>query len=131
RPNRWVVTCNGRRSPRRRCCSNCAAWSVCSTSGSLCAAVRRCARLFSGCRGTRVRITGMAPNVVPVPAGVDPVALLRRYEPVIICPACELFFPMAVDAYVEQAALWGRAAGKGERKRLVDHGDLDLDVLCT
>ena len=73
----------------------------------------------------------MAPNVVPVPAGVDPVELLRRYEPVIRFTEGELFFPMAVDAYVEQAALWGRAAGKGERKRLVDHGELDLDVLCT
>jgi len=73
----------------------------------------------------------MAPNVVPVPAGVDPVELLRRYEPVIRFTEGELFFPMAVDAYVEQAALWGRAAGKGERTRLVDHGELDLDVLCT
>ena len=73
----------------------------------------------------------MAQNVVPVPAGVDPVELLRRYEPVIRFTEGELFFPMAVDAYVEQAALWGRAAGEGERKRLVDHGELDLDVLCT
>ena len=73
----------------------------------------------------------MAPNVVPVPAGVNPVELLRRYEPVIRFTEGELFFPMAVDAYVEQAALWGRAAGKGVRKRLVDHGELDLDVLCT
>ena len=73
----------------------------------------------------------MAPNVVPVPAGVDPVELVRRYEPVIRFTAGELFFPMAVDAYVEQAALWGRTAGQGERQRLVDHGDLDLDVLCS
>lgn len=73
----------------------------------------------------------MAPNVGLVPAGVDPVELLRRYEPVIRFTEGELFFPMAVDAYVEQAALWGRAAGEGERKRLVDHGELDLDVLCT
>ena len=73
----------------------------------------------------------MAPKVAPVPAGVDPVELLRRYEPVIRFTEGELFFPMAVDAYVEQAALWGRAAGERERKRLIDHGELDLDVLCT
>ena len=73
----------------------------------------------------------MVPNVTHVPVGVDPVELLRRYEPVIRFTKGELFFPMAVDAYVEQAALWGRAAGKGERQRLVDHGELDLDRLCT
>jgi len=73
----------------------------------------------------------MAPNVALLPAGVDPVELVRRYEPVIRFTKGELFFPMAVDAYVEQAALWGRAAGEGERRRLVDHGELDLDVLCT
>ena len=73
----------------------------------------------------------MALNVAPLPAGVDPVELVRRYEPVIRFTAGELFFPMAVDAYVEQSALWGRTAGQGERQRLVDHGDLDLDVLCA
>ena len=73
----------------------------------------------------------MAPNAAPVPAGVDPLELVRRYEPVIRCTAGELFFPMAVDAYVEQAALWGRTGGQGERQCLVDHGDLDPDVLCA
>ena len=73
----------------------------------------------------------MAPNVAVVLAGFDPVELVRRYEPVIRFTEGELFFPMAVDAYVEQAALWGRAAGQGDRQRLVDHGDLDLDVLCS
>ena len=73
----------------------------------------------------------MAVNVAPVPAGVDPLELVRRYEPVIRFTAGELFFPMAVDAYVEQSALWGRTAGQGERQCLVDHGDLDLDVLCA
>lgn len=38
---------------------------------------------------------------------------------------------MAVDAYVEQPALWGRVAGEGKRTLLVEHGELDLDVLCT
>ena len=73
----------------------------------------------------------MALNVAPTPAGVDPVELVRRYEPVIRFTAGELFFPMAVEAYVEQSALWGRTAGQGERQCLVDHGDLDLDVLCS
>ena len=73
----------------------------------------------------------MAPNAAPVPAGVDPLELVRRYEPVIRCTAGELFFPMAVDAYIEQSALWGRTAGQGERHCLVDHGDLDPDVLCA
>ncbi len=71
----------------------------------------------------------MAPNVVP--AGVDPLELVRRYEPVIHFTEGELFFPMAVDAYVGRAALWGRTGGQGERKRLLDHGELDLDVLCA
>ncbi|CAN5274142.1 hypothetical protein BH11ACT6_BH11ACT6_50850 [soil metagenome] len=73
----------------------------------------------------------MASTVAPVPAVVDPVELLRRFEPVIRYTEGELFFPMAVDAYVEQAALWGRAAGERERRRLADHGELDLDLLCT
>jgi len=73
----------------------------------------------------------MAPNAAPVPAGVDPLELVRRYEPVIRCTAGELFFPMAVDAYIEQSALWGRTAAQGERQCLVDHGDLDPDVLCA
>lgn len=73
----------------------------------------------------------MALDVAPLPSGVDPVELVRRYEPVIRLTAGELFFPMAVEAYVEQSALWGRTAGQGERQRLVDHGDLNLDVLCT
>jgi hypothetical protein len=73
----------------------------------------------------------MALNVAPLPGGVDPVKLVRRYEPVIRLTAGELFFPMAVDAYVEQSALWGRTAGQGERQRLVDHGDLNLEVLCS
>ncbi|MBV8349907.1 MAG: hypothetical protein JOZ49_21020 [Mycolicibacterium sp.] len=47
----------------------------------------------------------MAPNVALVPAGVDPVELLRCYEPVIRFTEGELFFPMSVHAYVEQAAL--------------------------
>ena len=73
----------------------------------------------------------MALNAAPVPAGVDPVELVRRYEPVIRFTAGELFFPMGVDAYVGHSALWRRTAGQGERQRLVDHGDLDLDVLCA
>ncbi len=71
----------------------------------------------------------MAPNVAPLPAGVDPVELVRRYEPVIRFTEGELFFPMAVEAYVEQAALWGRTAGQGDRQRHVDHGYLNLDLL--
>ena len=73
----------------------------------------------------------MVPNVASVPAGVDPVELVRRYEPVIRFTQGELFFPMAVDAYVEHAALWGRAAGQGGLECLVDHGHLDMDVLCA
>lgn len=73
----------------------------------------------------------MAPNVVSIPAGVDPVELVRRYEPVIRFTEGELFFPMAVDAYVEGAALWRRTAGQAGRERLVDHGELTTDALCT
>lgn len=73
----------------------------------------------------------MAPNVVSLPAGVDPVELVRRYEPVIRFTEGELFFPMAVDAYVEGAALWRRTAGHAGRERLFDHGELTMEVLCT
>jgi hypothetical protein len=41
----------------------------------------------------------VALNVASVPTGVDPVELVRRYEPVIRFTAGELFFPMAVDAF--------------------------------
>jgi hypothetical protein len=55
----------------------------------------------------------VAPNVVLVPAGVDPVELLRRYEPVIRFTAGELFFPMAADAYVDYKRGDGVQIGPG------------------
>ena len=54
----------------------------------------------------------MAPKVAPVPAGVDPVELLRRYEPVIRFTEGELFFPMAVDA-VERPLRGAEPPGRG------------------
>ena len=72
-----------------------------------------------------------APPAAALPDGVDPTALVRRFEPVIRYTQGELFFPTSVDAYVRQAALWGRPPGDKQRIRLVDHGGLDLDRLSA
>jgi hypothetical protein len=62
--------------------------------------------------------------------GIDPLALVRRYEPVLRFTNGELFFPMSVESYVEHAALWGEDPTGGLR-RLVDHGELTVDRLCA
>lgn len=70
-----------------------------------------------------------------LPAGLDPLAVARRFEPVIRYTQGELFFPMAVEDYVARAALWSRPAVPGPgrrdrvRTRVADHGDLTLDGL--
>jgi hypothetical protein len=62
-------------------------------------------------------------------AGVDLLALVRRYEPVLRFTEGEMFFPMAVETYIERAALWW-ADEDGERRKLVDHGRLTVERLC-
>ncbi len=59
-------------------------------------------------------------------------ALVRRFEPVVRYTAGELFFPMSVEAYVDQAALWeGQTINGGDAALVVDHGQLDLKRLCA
>jgi len=69
-----------------------------------------------------------------MPPGVDPLALVRRYEPVLRYTAGELFFPMPIEDYVRESALWASAVDgrSGARPALVvDHGDLTVDRLCA
>ncbi len=70
------------------------------------------------------------PHAAGLPHGIDLTALVRRYEPVIRYTQGELFFPTAVDAYVEQSSLWARSAAQRERSQVIPHGGLDLDRLC-
>ncbi len=66
-----------------------------------------------------------------LPDGMDALALVRRYEPVVRYTAGELFLPMSVEAYVREAALWAVDPATGQSATLVvDHGKLDLDRLC-
>ncbi|MBV1853796.1 hypothetical protein [Catellatospora tritici] len=66
-----------------------------------------------------------------LPADVDLLALVRRFEPVLRFTAGELFFPMTVERYLSGAALWlAPAHGRGPATLLVDHGALDPDTLA-
>ncbi|GHJ44041.1 hypothetical protein Cs7R123_13830 [Catellatospora sp. TT07R-123] len=66
-----------------------------------------------------------------LPADVDLLALVRRFEPVLRFTAGELFFPMTVGQYLSGAALWlAPARGRGPAVLLVDHGALDPDALA-
>jgi hypothetical protein len=68
---------------------------------------------------------------VTLPDGLDRLALVRRFEPVVRYTAGELFLPMPVESYVGQAALWETTPSNGDAARLVvDHGQLDVDTLC-
>jgi hypothetical protein len=64
--------------------------------------------------------------------GLDMLALVRRYEPVVRFTAGELFLPMSVETYVRGAALWATDPAAGQGATLAaDHGQLDLDRLCA
>lgn len=83
-----------------------------------------------GADGRRTRAVGQ----MTVPPGVDPLALVRRFEPVFRYTAGELFFPMPIEDYVRESALWASAVDgrSGARPTLVvDHGDLTVDRLCA
>lgn len=72
-----------------------------------------------------------ASDAVGLPDGVDMLALVRRYEPVLCFTAGELFFPMPVDEYLASAALWASDPhGRGPATLLVDHGHLDAHKLA-
>ena len=76
-----------------------------------------------------LRLTEM-PGSLPV--GVDVLALVRRYEPVVRYTAGELFLPMSVDTYIRGAALWAIDPATERSLTLVaDHGQLDLERLCA
>jgi len=69
-----------------------------------------------------------------VPHGVDALALVRQYEPVIRYTAGELFFPMPVERYLAEAALWSvnppiTSDQTSSPTLLADHGELDVDRL--
>lgn len=75
-------------------------------------------------------VTGRS-NPGDLPAGVDLLALVRRYEPVLCFTAGEQFFPMAVDDYLAQASLWAPdPAGREPATLLVDHRHLDAGRLA-
>jgi hypothetical protein len=62
--------------------------------------------------------------------GDSDLGLLRAYEPVLRFTAGELFFPIAVEPYVELTSLWRLQEGGGMRE-LVPAGELDVERLCS
>ncbi len=75
--------------------------------------------------------TGVEPAAAPAsPPARDDRALLRAFEPIIRYNHGELFFPTAVDAYLEECDLW---VGRSQRDRtlLVPRGELTPDRLAT
>ena len=60
-------------------------------------------------------------------------ALLRAYEPVVRYTQGELFFPTAVEPYVERCSLWIHEPGTAPEtaELLVEPGGLTLDGLAT
>ena len=61
--------------------------------------------------------------------GVDDLALLRRFEPILRFNRVELFLPSDVGAYVEACSLWMRGEDDEDIK-LVPAGQLDLESLA-
>ncbi len=74
-------------------------------------------------------MTGLS-DAPGLPGGVDALALVRGFEPVVCFTAGEMFFPMAVDDYLSQAALWVSATAESPATLLVDHGKLDSESLA-
>src|SRR4051812_46983257 len=69
----------------------------------------------------------MTDEASELPAGLDTLGVVRRFEPVLRFTAGELFFPMRVEEYLGRAALWA-ATGKSS-ELLIDHGRLDAGAL--
>jgi hypothetical protein len=65
-----------------------------------------------------------------LPPGVDALALIRRFEPLLRFTEGEMFFPMRVDDYLRGAALWSFASAESPATLLVDHGGLDPETLA-
>ncbi|GIH06905.1 hypothetical protein Rhe02_49720 [Rhizocola hellebori] len=66
-----------------------------------------------------------------LPPGVDLMALVRRFEPVLHFTEGEMFFPMRVDDYLRRAALWSFSSADDPATLLVDHGSLDSEALAA
>jgi hypothetical protein len=60
---------------------------------------------------------------------VDDLTLLRKYEPVVRFSHGELFFPCAVDEYLNGCSLWRRDP-KGNEEQVVAAGALSAQVLA-
>jgi hypothetical protein len=54
--------------------------------------------------------------------------LLRRYEPVVRYTSGEMFFPAAVEGYIERCSVWARAPGR-RRELLVPAEKLTAERL--
>lgn len=59
---------------------------------------------------------------------MDDLTLLQKYEPILQFTYGELFFPCAVNGYVERCSLWMRDA-TGREHRIIAEGDLTLEKL--
>ncbi|MGL4172625.1 MAG: hypothetical protein ACRCTR_00905 [Actinomycetota bacterium] len=60
---------------------------------------------------------------------ITDVELLRRFEPVVHFTQGEMFFPMAVEPYLQECSLWLRA-DNGEQRRLAAPGEVSADSLA-
>jgi hypothetical protein len=61
----------------------------------------------------------------------DVLTLARRFEPVLRYTEGELFFPMAVERYVEASALFRRVPNKKQPELVSPSAQLDLSTLIT
>jgi hypothetical protein len=61
----------------------------------------------------------------------DVLTLARRFEPVLRYTHGELFFPMAVERYVDAAALFRRAPGNKVSEMVAPSSTVDLSTLIT
>jgi hypothetical protein len=60
---------------------------------------------------------------------VNDLGLLQRFEPIVRYTHGEMFFPTAVEPYVEQASLWLRTPA-GRDEQLAPPGQLNLEALA-
>ena len=60
---------------------------------------------------------------------MNAIELLQRFEPIVRYTQGEMFFPAAVEPYVNHASLWMRTPA-GKDQQVVPPGELTLDVLA-
>ena len=61
---------------------------------------------------------------------LDDLSLLRQYEPLLQFTEGELFFPCAIESYLEHCSLWQRSPD-GETEQLAEVGTLTPDTLAA